>query len=128
MSQDAKTKLATDLPIEGQSGTLVELTDKAAEEVKRLIEAKDLQDHYLRIGVEGGGCSGLMYSLHLDDQVNDSDRVFETKGVKLVCNPQSAVYLNGTQIDYVTSMVGGGFKFINPNASRSCGCGSSFSA
>ena len=128
MSQDAKTKLATDLPIEGQSGTLVELTDKAAEEVKRLIEAKDLQDHYLRIGVEGGGCSGLMYSLHLDNQVNDSDRVFETKGVKLVCNPQSAVYLNGTQIDYVTSMVGGGFKFINPNASRSCGCGSSFSA
>ena len=128
MSQDAKTKLAKDLPIDGQSGTLVELTDKAAEEVKRLIEAKDLQDHYLRIGVEGGGCSGLMYSLHLDNQVNDSDRVFETKGVKLVCNPQSAVYLNGTQIDYVTSMVGGGFKFINPNASRSCGCGSSFSA
>lgn len=128
MAQDVKTKKTTDLPIEGQSATLVDLTDKAAEEVKRLIEAQNLQDHYLRIGVEGGGCSGLMYSLHLDNQLNDSDRVFEAKGVKMVCNPQSAVYLNGTTIDYVTSMVGGGFKFINPNATRSCGCGSSFSA
>ena len=128
MAQDVKTKKATDLPIEGQAATLVDLTDKAAEEVKRLIAAQNLQDHYLRIGVEGGGCSGLMYSLHLDNQLNDNDRVFEAKGVKMVCNPQSAVYLNGTTIDYVTSMVGGGFKFINPNATRSCGCGSSFSA
>jgi iron-sulfur cluster assembly protein len=128
MSQDVKTKQATDLPIAGQSESLVDLTDTAAAEVKRLIEAQKLEDHYLRIGVEGGGCSGLMYSLHLDNQVKDSDRVFEAKGVKLVCTAQSAVYLNGTKIDYITSMVGGGFKFINPNASRSCGCGSSFSA
>jgi len=128
MPQDVKTRKTTDFPIDGQSATLVDLTDKAAEEVKRLIDAQNLQDHYLRIGVEGGGCSGLMYSLHLDNQVSDTDRVFEAKGVKLVCSPQSAVYLNGTIIDYVTSMVGGGFKFINPNATRSCGCGSSFSA
>ncbi len=128
MTQDVKTKKATELPIQGQSASPVDLTNKAAEEVKRLIEAQNLQDHYLRIGVEGGGCSGLMYSLHLDNQINDTDRQFEAKGVKMVCNPQSAVYLNGTIIDYVTSMVGGGFKFINPNATRSCGCGSSFSA
>lgn len=128
MTQEVKTEKTTDLPIEGQSETLVDLTDTAAAEVKRLIESQHLQDHFLRIGVEGGGCSGLMYSLHLDNQLNDADRVFEAKGVKLVCNSLSAVYLNGTTIDYVTSMVGGGFKFINPNATRSCGCGSSFSA
>ena len=128
MNPDVKTSRATDLPVAGQSITPVDLTDTAAAEVKRLIEAQNLTDHYLRIGVEGGGCSGLMYSLHLDNQVNETDKVFESKGVKMVCNPQSAVYLSGTKIDYVTSMVGGGFKFVNPNASRSCGCGSSFSA
>jgi len=112
----------------GESGTLVDLTDVAAAEVKRLVEAQGLQNHHLRVGVQGGGCSGLMYSLHFDDEVGKFDRTFEVKGVKLVVDMKSSLYLNNTTIDYVQALTGGGFKFINPNASRSCGCGSSFSA
>lgn len=128
MGQDTNTARTPSLPVTGQSESMVDLTDTAAAEVKRLIEAQNLHDHNLRVGVEGGGCSGLMYSLHLDNQVRETDRLIEAKGIKIVLDSRSAVYLAGTKIDFVQSMMGGGFKFINPNASRSCGCGSSFSA
>jgi iron-sulfur cluster assembly protein len=128
MSQNPQTTDNKSLPVAGQPEDVVTLTDSAAAEVKRLIDTQDLQDHNLRVGVEGGGCSGLMYSLHLDNQIRDTDKVYESNGVKLVMDSRSIVYLNGTKIDFVNSMMGGGFKFINPNASRSCGCGSSFSA
>jgi iron-sulfur cluster assembly protein len=128
MSQNPVTADKKNLPVAGQPEEVVILTDNAASEVKRLIDAQDLHDHNLRVGVEGGGCSGLMYSLHLDNQIRDTDKVFESKGIKLVMDSRSIVYLSGTKIDFVNSMMGGGFKFINPNASRSCGCGSSFSA
>ena len=128
MSLDPATSDKKNLPVAGQPEEIVTLTDSAANEVKRLIKAQNLHDHNLRVGVEGGGCSGLMYSLHLDNQIRDTDKVHESKGIKVVMDSRSIVYLSGTKIDFVNSMMGGGFKFINPNASRSCGCGSSFSA
>jgi iron-sulfur cluster assembly protein len=124
------TQPATDLPIAGQSDGAegVELTDNAVAELKRLIEAQNLQDHFLRVGVQGGGCSGLMYSLHFDNEMGKYDKMTEIKGIKVVVDMKSALYLSGTSIDFIQSLTGGGFKFNNPNATRSCGCGESFSA
>ncbi len=124
------TNHTTDLPIAGQTNTQegVQLTDAAANELKRLIATQDLKDHFLRVGVQGGGCSGLMYSLHFDNELGKYDKMTEVKGIKVVVDMKSALYLSGTTIDFIQSLTGGGFKFSNPNASRSCGCGESFSA
>jgi len=123
-----ETKAPVEIPTADDVGQVVDLTDKAANEVLRLMNSENLAEHYLRVGVQGGGCSGLQYSLNFDTQVGQFDKVFDIKGVKVVVDLKSALYLKGTTLDYVQSLTGGGFKFINPNASRSCGCGSSFSA
>lgn len=128
MDQTMNPNPAPSLPITGETGAVVDLTDAAVEEVKRLIQAQNLNNHHLRVGVQGGGCSGLMYSLHFDDEVGKYDRTFEVKGVKIVVDLKSSLYLNHTVIDHVQALTGGGFKFNNPNATRSCGCGTSFSA
>lgn len=128
MADMASTKQSQELPIVGQSAEVVDLTDAAVKEVKRRLEAEDMKGHYLRVGVQGGGCSGLMYQLAFDDQVGQFDKVFDVHGVPVVIDLKSGLYLRGVVIDYVTAMVGGGFKFSNPNASKSCGCGTSFSA
>ncbi len=117
-----------DLPIVGQSAEVINLTEAAVKEVKRRLEADDLKGHYLRVGVQGGGCSGLMYQLAFDNEVGQFDKVFNVKGVPVIIDLKSGLYLRGVTIDYVSAMVGGGFKFSNPNASKSCGCGTSFSA
>lgn len=117
-----------ELPIVGQHEPMVELTDAAAAEVKRRLQAGDMKGHCLRVGVQGGGCSGLMYQLAFDDQVGPFDKVFDVRGIPVVMDLKSALYLRGVVIDFVSAMVGGGFKFSNPNASKSCGCGTSFSA
>jgi iron-sulfur cluster assembly protein len=111
-----------------EAGPVIELTDKAASEVLRLMKAENLSEHYLRVGVQGGGCSGMQYSLNFDTVVDQLDKVFDIKGVKVLVDLKSALYLKGTSLDFVQSLTGGGFKFINPNASHSCGCGSSFTA
>ncbi|MBI3871744.1 MAG: iron-sulfur cluster assembly accessory protein [candidate division Zixibacteria bacterium] len=107
---------------------MVEFTDAAAAEVRRRLQAEGLNDHHLRLGVQGGGCSGLTYVLNFDSQIGQFDKVFDVKGVKVVIDLKSALYLKGVVIDYVAALVGGGFKFQNPNASKACGCGTSFSA
>ena len=111
------------------SDPIVTLTPPAVEMVKR-IRAKDglSEGHALRVAVVGGGCSGFSYQLDFDDQVQDGDAVIEYDGVQVRVDPTSAEYLRGIQIDYVSSLSGGGFKFVNPNAKQTCGCGSSFSA
>lgn len=116
------------LPIVGQTPEVVDLTEAAVKEVKRRLQDAEMKGHYLRVGVQGGGCSGLMYQLAFDDQVGQFDKVFDVKGVPVVIDLKSGLYLRGVTIDYVSAMVGGGFKFSNPNASKSCGCGTSFSA
>ncbi len=106
---------------------MIQLSENARKEVGRLIGQQPGAGYFLRVGVRGGGCSGLTYDVKFDNQTRDYDRVFELGGVKLVCDSKSLTYLDGMMIDYSTELVGGGFKFVNPNATGSCGCGTSFS-
>ena len=106
---------------------LVNLSDKAAEKVKEIRGEENIEESYaLRLKVQGGGCSGFSYDLYFD-QAQETDRPFEVKGVKLICDEMSLMYLMGTEIDYVEGLHGAGFKFNNPNVKSTCGCGSSFS-
>jgi iron-sulfur cluster assembly accessory protein len=104
------------------------LTDAAASEVKALIEQQDRDDLALRVYVAGGGCSGLQYGMALDENIEPGDETFEVSGVNLVVDSTSLRYLVGAVVDYIHTDLGGGFKIENPNAVKSCGCGSSFSA
>lgn len=107
---------------------LVTLTETAVVEVKRLMDVQDLTEGGLRLGVKGGGCSGLSYTINFDEKIGEFDTVCEQDGVKVIVDAKSAIYLEGMQLDYQKDLVSGGFKFINPNASKTCGCGESFSA
>jgi iron-sulfur cluster insertion protein len=110
-----------------EDAPMVLLSDKAAEKVKEIRGEENIEESYaLRLKVQGGGCSGFSYDLYFD-QPQDSDRPFEVKGVKLICDEMSLMYLLGTEIDYVEGLHGAGFKFNNPNVKSTCGCGSSFS-
>ena len=104
------------------------LTEKANTQVKKLLEEQKLQGVFLRMGVKGGGCSGLSYSLEFDSELGPHDKKFDIDGVTIVCDAKSYLYLNGTTLDYVTEGLQGGFTFLNPQAKLSCGCGTSFSA
>ncbi|MEL6429038.1 MAG: iron-sulfur cluster assembly accessory protein [Planctomycetota bacterium] len=104
------------------------ITERARNEVTRICSEQNLPDGTaLRVGVKGGGCSGFSYTLGFDDEVRPTDQINEEEGVKVVCDPKSFLYLNGTVVDFEESLMGRGFKFTNPNASKSCGCGESFS-
>src|ERR1700712_4323259 len=104
----------------------VQLSAKAVAEIKRLMTAADF-DHskYLRIGVKGGGCSGMSYILGFDDK-QAADQVFETDGISYIMNPGHGIYLMGMQVDWQDGLNARGFTFTNPNASKTCGCGTSF--
>ena len=106
---------------------MIGITERAAQEVKRILEEQNLPDQTaLRVGVKGGGCSGFSYTLGFDDHVGETDQIVEHDGVRVVCDPKSFLYLNGTEIDFEDNLMGRGFKFGNPNASKTCGCGESF--
>ena len=106
---------------------LIALSDKAAEKITEIRGEENIEDSYaLRLKVQGGGCSGFSYDLYFD-QPQEMDRTFEVKGVKLMCDQMSLMYLVGTEVDYVEGLHGAGFKFVNPNVKSTCGCGSSFS-
>ena len=107
---------------------LVTLTDAAVAEVKRLMDVQDLTEGGLRLGVKGGGCSGLSYTINFDDKIGEFDTVCAQDGVKVIVDVKSAIYLEGMRLDYHKDMVSGGFQFQNPNATKTCGCGESFSA
>lgn len=107
---------------------MLSLTEKAAEKVKEIQATENIESSYgLRLRVVGGGCSGFAYDLYFD-QVMETDRTFDSHGVKLVVDQMSLQYLAGTTVDYVEGLQGAGFKFQNPNVKSTCGCGSSFSA
>ena len=107
---------------------MISISERAIKEVNRIINEQELPEStVLRVGVKGGGCSGFSYSLGFDDTVQETDQVFEQDGVRVVCDPKSFLYLNGTEVDFEESLMGRGFKFGNPNASKTCGCGESFS-
>lgn len=108
----------------------LQLTERAAQEVKTILEQQGLSPEatYLRLGVRGGGCSGFSYSLDLTESKTEQDEEFENHGVKMVCDSKSYIYLNGVTLDFKDEVMGRGFVFNNPNATHTCGCGSSFSA
>lgn len=105
---------------------VVHLTSLAVEQAKLALERRGIKDGVLRIGVSGGGCSGMQYSLSIDREAKPNDVVFEQEGLRIAVEEQAVPYLRGTVIDYVSGLHGAGFKFMNPNAVRTCGCGSSF--
>ena len=108
----------------------IELSETAAREIKTIIQQQELDAEKirLRVGVKGGGCSGFSYLLDLTEQARDTDESFEQHGVRIICDPKSYLYLNGTSIDFKDEIMGRGFVFNNPNATSTCGCGSSFQA
>jgi len=106
------------------------LTETAAREIKTIIEQQglDAENVRLRVGVKGGGCSGFSYILDLTESQKPADELFEQHDIKVICDPKSLLYLEGTTVDFKDEIMGRGFVFQNPNATSSCGCGSSFSA
>jgi len=109
-------------------GAALSLTEIAVTKVKEVLAREGFPQGGLRVAVSGGGCSGFQYQLSIDGSARDDDTVIEQDGVKLFVDPISQQYVYGTVLDYVNSLHGAGFKFVNPNATRTCGCGSSFSA
>lgn len=107
---------------------MIELTPKAAEKVREIRDSEGLGDQGLRVRVIGGGCSGFSYDLFFEDETNDLDQHFESHGIPIFIDMMSYQYLENTEIDYVEGLHGAGFKFLNPQAKSTCGCGSSFSA
>ena len=106
---------------------MVTVTDIAANKIIELRQKEGLTENYnVRVAVEGGGCSGLMYNLDFASEQKPTDMVFEDKGVKIVCDLKSFLYLVNTELEFSDGLNGKGFFFNNPNASRSCGCGESF--
>ena len=113
----------------GPSASGLQVTEKAIKRI-RIAMAKEgisTEEGGLRIGVMGGGCSGLSYSIKFDSRPRERDRIYEFDGVRVFVDPKSFLYLHGMTLDYEETLMRQGFNFINPNATRSCGCGSSFS-
>jgi len=108
---------------------MITMTDAAIAKVREIAEAESLTDRPLRLKVQGGGCSGFQYDMYFDDaDPTDFDEVFDCSGTKVIVDPLSLQYLDGTEVDYVTTLQTEGFKFSNPKVKGTCGCGSSFSA
>ncbi|MGJ8661850.1 MAG: HesB/IscA family protein [Bacteroidota bacterium] len=106
---------------------MINVTESAKTQAMKLMEEDGKQGYFIRVGVQGGGCSGLMYQLDLDNQEKEDDKSFEDNGVKIVVDKKSFLYLIGTTLDFSGGLNGKGFVFKNPNADRTCGCGESFS-
>ncbi len=107
---------------------MIKVSERAKDQVAKLMSDQNAaEESFIRVGVKGGGCSGLSYMMDFDTKLNDDDKVFEDNGVKVVVDKKSFLYLVGTELDYTGGLNGKGFSFINPNASRTCGCGESFS-
>ena len=106
---------------------MIKVTDNAKSKALQLMSEDGKNGYFIRVGVKGGGCSGLMYELDFDNTLNESDKSFEDNGIKVVVDKKSFLYLVGTTLDFSGGLYGKGFVFNNPNADRTCGCGESFS-
>ncbi|WP_408007483.1 iron-sulfur cluster insertion protein ErpA [Pseudalkalibacillus sp. A8] len=105
---------------------MITITEAAVNQIKQMMAAEEGDNLFLRVGIQGGGCSGLSYGMGFDSEVQDTDTTFEQHGIGVVVDSDSKKALEGTTIDYKQNMMGGGFTIDNPNAIASCGCGSSF--
>lgn len=106
---------------------MINVTDAAKNQATRLMSEEGKENYFIRVGVQGGGCSGLMYQMTFDNQEQEGDKSFEDNGIKVVVDKKSFLYLVGTTLDFSGGLNGKGFVFQNPNADRTCGCGESFS-
>ena len=113
---------------DAQAAPAITLSQTAVTEVRRLMNVQGITEGGLRVGVKGGGCSGLSYTVNFDDKIGQYDTVHEIDGIKVIVDAKSAIYLQGTQLESQKDIMGGAFKFVNPNAAKTCGCGESFSA
>ncbi len=107
---------------------MINVTPKAVQKIKEAFAKNNVSEGGLRLGVQGGGCSGLSYLFRLETKQREKDQVYEFEGVKIFVDPKSMLYLDGMTLDYRESLIHSGFVFDNPNAKKSCGCGTSFSA
>ena len=117
MSKDISTEL----------NDKIEFTERAAKRLSAILKAENKTDHGLRVEVISGGCSGMNYNMTFDNKEKEFDKVFKSQGLKIYCDLKSWLYLKGVQVDFSDDMLSGGFQIINPNAKRTCGCGTSFS-
>lgn len=115
---------------QGNAAGGIQITERAVQKIRSAIEKEGISptEGGLRLGVMGGGCSGLSYSIKFDTHPRERDRVYEFDGVRVFIDPKSFIYLHGMTLDYEETLMRQGFNFINPNSTRSCGCGSSFSS
>lgn len=124
----SETVIAT-IPNKPELNEEIRLTEKAAAEIKRIKADNNIPDtHGLRLGVKGGGCSGFSYVLGFDAETGKGDKIFEVHGITVYVDPKSLFYISGTELDFSDGLNGRGFVFNNPKATKTCGCGSSFSA
>jgi len=107
---------------------MIQVTEKALGRIRQVFVKQGVEGGGLRLGVQGGGCSGMSYLIRFEPKQRPSDRVFDFEGVKVFVDPKSLIYLEGMTLDYKESLMQSGFVFENPNAKKSCGCGTSFSA
>lgn len=105
----------------------INISETATSQIKRLIDTKSLTGYGLRMGVKGGGCSGLTYDISFENETKSGDKIADVNGVKVFIDFKSYLYLRGTILEFSTDPLNGGFSFMNPNAKKSCGCGTSFS-
>ncbi len=123
-----QTQTQTDLsvPVPAMVPTLINVTEAAASKIKDLLAEESKAESGLRVFVQGGGCSGFQYGLMIEENGGVGDQTFESNGIKLYVDPVSLSYLKGAEVDFVDTITGGGFTIKNPNATSTCGCGSSF--
>lgn len=121
---------ATDNPAKTAPGRGIDVTERALGRIRAAMVKEGISPEQggLRLGVQGGGCSGLSYNIRFDTQARERDRIFDFGGVRVFVDPKSFIYLHGMTLDYQETLMQQGFVFVNPNASKSCGCGTSFSA
>ena len=105
----------------------IKLTDKASKRIKAILDSDGKEGYGLRVSVDSGGCSGMNYNMSFDNKQGEFDKVFESMGITIYCDLKSWLYVKGTIVDFSDDMLSGGFKIENPNANRTCGCGTSFS-
>jgi iron-sulfur cluster insertion protein len=122
------TATALDAPVPVLPPSIINVTEAAAGKIRELLVEEGKADSGLRVFVQGGGCSGFQYGLMIEESGGVGDQLFESNGVRLFIDPVSLSYLKGAEVDFVDTITGGGFTIKNPNASSTCGCGSSFSA
>ncbi len=124
---DTQTTPVTDTPEMAVAQPMLSISPLAAEKLQKILTEKNLAGYGLRVFISGGGCSGYQYGMAFENTTEEGDHVFETSGVRVYLDSASAMYLEGASVDYVDSLMGGGFRIENPNAASTCSCGQSFS-